>query len=658
VNRDILMKVSIVYFVILLTCFSFVAQAQISRPTEFVEQSFDVIEYDVSMDFMASPQPRLDNGLCTIHVLWQDEPKGVFPIHLRDLDIDSIIVNGAKVEFARKGIPEDDTMHYAVTIPNGFKKGDTMLVNVYYGGNMGKEPPRSGFSWGGVYSTKRILYAIGVGFFAQYVGTTQHWLPCYDHPSDKAKLTTRIKVSKGLTAVSNGVLRDIDTLQDGLRYTWSSSIPMATYLMTFAVDSFQRHVIGSEKNTIYAIRQDSMATAISFSQLPRMISAMEKRFGSYPFESVGYVLTPTGSMEHQTMISIDENIVRKRDSLNATILHELSHQWFGDKVTPLNYGYSWLSESFATFCESLWAEEVKGQSGYVQDIGAKIAEYLGTTVSREGVMPLEFFPRSSPSSNFPRTIYVKGAAVLGMLRQHMGDSLFYKAMRSYLEQHRYGNATTEDVQKACEDVVGKDLQWFFDQWVKRKGWPRIQIDTSSSIINGIRSLKMRIKQVQPTDHGLFEQVPVQIGFRLSDNSFTYRTIMFSGQETLLTIDSLPDYRSINVNQGNQFRSLVQLARVTKADDDMQFDIQSLHVYPNPGTDVITIEYPLMSGLVTWTITDMQGGIIRKWKDVLHQQSQSLTGLMKIDVSDIPTGAYIIALTNATSSISTQCTITH
>jgi len=121
---------------------------------------------------------------------------------------------------------------------------------------------------------------------------------------------------------------------------------------------------------------------------------------------------------------------------------------------------------------------------------------------------------------------------------------------------------------------------------------------------------------------------------------------------------LPDYRSINVNQGNQFRSLVQLARVTKADDDMQFDIQSLHVYPNPGTDVITIEYPLMSGLVTWTITDMQGGIIRKWKDVLHQQSQSLTGLMKIDVSDIPSGAYIFALTNATTSISTQCTITH
>lgn len=652
------MKYSLFFFVCLLYCISTVSQAQISRPTDFIKQPFDVLGYDVSMDFAGSPQPRLDNGQCSIHVLWKDEPKGFFPVHLRDLVIDSIVVNGINIDYERRGNPADDTMHYAVKVPNGIKKGDTMLVKVHYAGIMGKEPPRSGFSWGGVYSTKRILYAIGVGFFAQYVGTTQHWLPCYDHPSDKATLTTRIKVPKGLMAVSNGMLRNIDTLVDGMRYTWSSDIPMATYLMTFAVDSFQRHVIGSEKNSIYAIRQDSMATVISFSQLPRMIAAMEKRFGSYPFESVGYVLTPTGSMEHQTMISIDENIVRKRDSVNSTILHELSHQWFGDKVTPLNYGYSWLSESFATFCESLWAEELRGQSGYVQDMGAKIAEYLGSAVSREGVMPLEFFPRSNPSSNFPRTIYVKGAAVLGMLRQHLGDSVFFSGMRLYLDRHRYDNATTEDLRKACEDVSGKNLQWFFDQWVKRKGWPRIQIDTSSGVVNGIRSLRMRIKQVQPEDHGLYEQVSVQIGFRLIDNSFIYRTVVFSGLETMITLDSLPEYRAINVNQGNQFRSLVQLAKVTKADDDMNFDIQSLHVYPNPGTDVMTIEYPLLSGNITWTITDLQGRIIRTWTDASQQHSYSLSGLMQIDVSQIPSGTYTVSLLNSVTTISTQCTITH
>lgn len=306
------MKYTLFFFVCLLYCISTVSQAQISRPTEFIKQPFDVLGYDASMDFVGSPQPRLDNGQCSIHVFWQDEPKGIFPLYLRDLEIDSILVNGTKVEYDKKGIPEDDTMHYAVKIPNGIKKGDTMIVNVFYGGIMGKEPPRSGFSWGGVYATKRILYAIGVGFYANYVGTTQHWLPCYDHPSDKARITTRITVPKGLMAIANGTLKQIDTVSKGVRYTWASEFPMATYLMTFAVDSFQRHVIGNEKNNVFAIKQDSAATAISFSRLPRMISALEKRFGPYPFESVGYVLTPTGSMEHQTMISIDENIVRKK----------------------------------------------------------------------------------------------------------------------------------------------------------------------------------------------------------------------------------------------------------------------------------------------------------------------------------------------------------
>lgn len=652
------MKYSLFFFVCLLYCISTVSQAQISRPTEFIKQPFDVLGYDASMDFVGSPQPRLDNGQCSIHVFWQDEPKGIFPIYLRDLEIDSILVNGTKVEYDKKGIPEDDTMHYAVKVPNGIKKGDTMIVNVFYGGIMGKEPPRSGFSWGGVYATKRILYAIGVGFYANYVGTTQHWLPCYDHPSDKARITTRITVPKGLMAIANGTIKQIDTVSKGVRYTWASEFPMATYLMTFAVDSFQRHVIGNEKNNVFAIKQDSAATAISFSRLPRMISALEKRFGPYPFESVGYVLTPTGSMEHQTMISIDENIVRKKDSLNATILHELSHQWFGDHVTPLNYGYSWLSESFATFSESLWAEELRGQSGYVQDIGAKITEYFGTTVSREGVLPLEFFPRASPSSNFPRTIYIKGAAVLGMLRQHLGDSVFFSAMRSYLNEHRNANATTEDFKIACEKASGKNLEWFFDQWVKRKGWPRIQIDTASSLSNGNRTLRLKITQVQPVDYGLYENVPLQIGFRLPDNSLVYRTVTFSGYETIILLDSMPEFKSITVNQGNQFRSLIQLAKITTVDDDAQYAVQALYVYPQPGNAQLTIEYPLIAGNISWKITDLQGNIIREWKDKQDQQWKALSALLHIDVSTIPSGSYFITMTNGSQLFSTKCSITH
>ena len=428
--------------------------------------------------------------------------------------------------------------------------------------------------------------------------------------------------------------------------------------MTFAVDSFQRHVIGEERNAVYAIRQDSLATAISFSQLPRMIKTLERSFGPYPFETVGYVLTPTGSMEHQTMISIDEAIVRKKDSANSTILHELAHQWFGDKVTPRDYGYHWLSESFATYSESLWAEELKGMPGYVQDVQSKITEYFGTTITREGVMPLEKYGRSAPSSNYPRTIYVKGAVVLGMLRHQLGDSIFFASLQTYLERHRFGNAITEDFQRACEDISGRDLQWFFDQWVKRKGWPRIQIDTASSLNGGIRSMRLKIMQVQAQDYGIYEQVPLQIGFRLPDNSFVYRTITFSGPETILNIDSLPEFRSMNVNQGNKFRSLVQVAKVTGIESSTDFIANALYVYPNPGTSQLTIEYPFSIGeSFVLTMQDLKGFTIKTWNVQASNHGNAITGQMQIDVSGVPSGTYMLSINNGKQIISANCIIT-
>lgn len=631
--------------------------AQISRPTEFIPQPFDIIGYDVSIDLLSTPLPKLEHGKCQIQIAWTDTPQGIIPIHLRDLTIDSVLVNGVRSGFLRKGEIKDDTMHFAIDIPSTIKKGDTSIVTIFYQGMMGKEPPRS-ISWGGVYSTKRILYAIGTGFFANYVGTTQHWIPCYDHPSDKALLTTRILVPKGLMAVANGTLKSIDSTEKGIRYTWSIDKPLSTYLMTFAVDSFQKHVIGEDRNAVYAIKQDSLATAISFSQLPRMIKTLERSYGSYPFESVGYVLTPTGSMEHQTMISIDEAIVRKKDSSNATILHELAHQWFGDKVTPRDYSYHWLSESFATYSESLWAEELKGTPGYVQDVQSKITEYFGTTVSREGVMPLEKYGRSAPSSNYPRTIYVKGAVVLGMLRHQLGDSIFFASLQTYLERHRFGNAITEDFQKACEDVSGRDLQWFFDQWVKRKGWPRIQIDTASSLNGGIRSMRLKIMQVQAQDYGIYEQVPLQIGFRLPDNSFMYRTITFSGPETILNIDSLPEFRSMNVNQGNKFRSLVQVARVTGIESSTDFIANALYVYPNPGTSQLTIEYPLSKKeTVILSLLDLNGNVIKTWDIQVPHYSNAITGQFHIDVSGIVSGSYVVSLNDGINIMNTHCIIT-
>ena len=164
--------------------------------------------------------------------------------------------------------------------------------------------------------------------------------------------------------------------------------------------------------------------------------------------------------------------------------------------------------------------------------------------------------------------------------------------------------------------------------------------------------------MQPVDYGLYENVPLQIGFRLPDNSLVYRTVTFSGYETIILLDSMPEFKSITVNQGNQFRSLIQLAKITTVDDDAQYAVQALHVYPQPGNAQLTIEYPLISGNISWKITDLQGNIIREWKDKQDQQWKALSALLHIDVSTIPSGSYFITMTNGSQLFSTKCSITH
>src|SRR5205807_6524164 len=117
---------------------------------------------------------------------------------------------------------------------------------------------------------------------------------------------------------------------------------------------------------------------VSFRLLPRMVSTFEKHFGSYPFEKVGYVNVPSsaGAMEHETMISIPTSLSTSGDSVYSTAAHELSHQWFGDLVTPLDFRHAWLNESFAVFCETLWAEELGGHSGYIQAQTLRANSYL------------------------------------------------------------------------------------------------------------------------------------------------------------------------------------------------------------------------------------------------------------------------------------------
>src|SRR5688500_14561817 len=179
--RHSLLAIAIAHLAAVLT-----ASAQdISGPLSHVPQPFDVLHYDAAIDLTRAPSVEM-SGTVAITLRWVPDFNGerYFAFHLRDLTISDIRYNGTPVTVATLGTPSSPTYHHRIVPPTAPNPGDTATVRISYGGAMTDELG-PGY-WGGVGSSDSTLYAMGVGFMNNYVSTTQHWLPSYDHPSDKA----------------------------------------------------------------------------------------------------------------------------------------------------------------------------------------------------------------------------------------------------------------------------------------------------------------------------------------------------------------------------------------------------------------------------------------------------------------------------------------
>lgn len=610
----------------------------IGSPTEFHPQKFDVLRYAATLDFTKAPSPEM-SGVCTASLRWLDSTNLIYRFHLRGLTIDSAFMDDIRVapQFVADSL--NTVSHYEVIPTLPIKAGDTSRLLIYYHGVMTAEPGGA-YAWGGVLSRQGTLYAMGVGFTAPYVSTTQHWLPCYDHPSDKATFHASFLVPKGYFAASNGVLTRL-VEGDTAIYEWEHDIPCATYLLTFAVDKYvPLNFSASVPAVVYSKPADTNSTRISFSRLPEMIACFENRFIPYPFEKVGYVNTPTGAMEHQTMISFNTSLSQSKNTINSVAAHELAHQWFGDLVSPLDFRHVWLTESFATFCEALWADCADVSGGYLKDMSDKLSRYLNSVAKSEGVIPIYDFPRKSPSSNYPETIYLKGAVVLGMLRYELGDSLFFGGLREYLTRHKYSVAATSDMKLVLEQISGKDLSQFFKQWIEMPGWPILTIDTASiSIGNNLKNLKIHIKQTQPTSYGIYENVPIEFGFKQQkDGNYIYRMVNLSDTEQTFTLDSLPNFTAVTINEGPTVRALLQVTRITDVEEQNSSSKQTqLHVLPNPFSGSITVIFSTYSPNTAISVISPEGKTVFSE----HYETDLGENTIAVPLPNLANGTYFV-----------------
>ncbi|MFM9910642.1 MAG: M1 family metallopeptidase [Chitinophagaceae bacterium] len=305
----------------------------------------------------------------------------------------------------------------------------------------------------------------------------RHWLPTIDHPYEKATSEFMVTAPSHYQVVSNGLLIEETNLDAKTKFThWKQSIPVSSWLYVLGVAEFAvQYVDWFEGKSIqtWVYRQDRSAGFYDFAEPTRsVVSYFSDYIGNYAYEKVANVQTPSvqGGMETSSAIFYGEELIdgKRSTRLRNVVIHELAHQWFGNAVTESTWDDAWLSEGFATYFTMLYIEHAYGRDEFVsQLLAAKTTtvEYMSKNPSYKIVDDRS--AEKGPVTN--GMTYQKGAWVLHMLRNLVGDSAFREGIRGYYRNFINSNASTADFRLAMEKASGRELNDFFNQWLYQGG---------------------------------------------------------------------------------------------------------------------------------------------------------------------------------------------
>lgn len=345
------------------------------------------------------------------------------------------------------------------------------------------------------------------------------WFPCHDFPNERLATEISVTVPEGYQAVSNGRLASVAKLpgKNGggtrTRYHWQQAKPHATYLVTLVVSKFDVVDLGGPESAypglwmpVYGPLGSGEAIRQLFANTPEMVKYFEELLDEpYPWDKYAQVIARDfhfGAMENTSATTLAPQFASGRPgSADAIIAHELFHQWTGDLVTTRGWEHLWLNEGWASMSECMWAEHKLGAQGYqrtmLRFIGQERAQSAETFAPRSNALVSHRY--TDPDQRFfaANNVYSKGACVLHMLRQRLGDEIFWKGMRSYIDKNRFNQAETDDFRNAMEEASGQSLERFFLQWCYRPGLPKLAVDYTYDDVH--QKLTVVIEQTQRID---------------------------------------------------------------------------------------------------------------------------------------------------------------
>ena len=312
------------------------------------------------------------------------------------------------------------------------------------------------------------------------------WFPTIDKTSQKTTQELTVTVDNKYVTLSNGKLMSQKKNMDGTRTDyWKMDLPHSPYLFFLGVGIYavvKDNWRGKEVNYYVEPAYGSVAKKI-FGNTPEMMEFFSKITG-VPFPWVKYSQITgrdyvAGAMENTTATIHQESAQQDARELvdgniwEGTIAHELFHQWFGDYVTAESWSNLTLNESFADYSQTLWEEYKNGKDAGDAENYQGMQGYLQSGSESKDLV--RFF-YSDKEDMFDQVSYQKGGRILHMLRNFIGDSAFYRSLNNYLTTNKFKSAEAHHLRLAFEDVTGRDLNWFFNQWYFSSGHPSVTID--------------------------------------------------------------------------------------------------------------------------------------------------------------------------------------
>jgi aminopeptidase N len=418
----------------------------------------DVLHYDLALSW--APDTATLTGTATLTV------RAVRPVSAVTLDfghwyaVDGASVNGSAV--TTTGTNADK-----LTLPATVAADATATVVVRYHGTPHQVPLPSSRSDAPEGIGLRGL-PNGDAWTMQEPYGAYTWYPANDMPSDKARYDVRVTVPAGWSAVAGGEPAGQTSGPDGDTFGWHSSDPTASYLMTLAIGHYKRQdVVGPHglPVTLWVRAGEDEGMLPVLGELPQMISWLEARLGRYPFQAAGVVTVDANSaMETQEMITLGgsgggpSRGNGQRAFLEEVLVHELSHQWFGDTATPSDWNGLWLNEGFAMWIQYQWEIEH----------GRTTADRWRSAALRadQGLRQRYGPPGAPRADRFAEVnVYVCGALLLQAIHDRIGDSAFLALLRDWAQEHRDRTVDRLQFVAFVNRHTGQDLTALINAWL-------------------------------------------------------------------------------------------------------------------------------------------------------------------------------------------------